>query len=104
MDELLCPTPCPATSPTMFALAARNGWQVRMFDASRAFEHTPVREGIFLQPPAEVNISHGWALHLKCTMYGLSEEMADSDAHLGGFYGRGRARGQAKYGHEEGPG
>ena len=82
-DELLCPAPCAPKPIVMLVLAARNGWQVRTFDVSRALLHTQIREDMFLQPPAEMNLSSEWGLHINCTMYGLSEAMADFDAHFG---------------------
>jgi hypothetical protein len=89
-DMLYTPTPGAATLRTLLCLAASRSWEVRFFDISRAFLHTPIREKVFLVPPPEyreycqATFGHdpgGVVWKLRCTIYGLNEAMVDFDKH-----------------------
>ncbi|CAK0858494.1 unnamed protein product [Prorocentrum cordatum] len=89
-DILYTPTPGASTLRIVLALATIMGWKAKFFDISRAFLHTPIRDRVFLETPAEYkqycidNFGYDpgdvvWLMQR--TIYGLNEAMVDFDAH-----------------------
>ena len=81
-DELYCPTPMPLTIRALLIYAALHGLQVRLFDISRAFLHTPIQEDVFIERPAEWPKPDNCVWKMNCTVYGLKEAMVDFDTHF----------------------
>ncbi|CAK0788243.1 unnamed protein product, partial [Prorocentrum cordatum] len=77
-------------SRVLLALAAIKKWKVKFFDISKAFLHAPIREKVFLEPPAEHRryCSENFGAdpgdvvwRLNCAIYRLNETTVDFDAH-----------------------
>ena len=89
-DELFAPSPGSNVLKSMLVMAEHHGCSVKLFDISRVFLHTPVREKVLKAPPEyrdycleRFNKDPGevaWLMNV--TIYGLYEAMRDFDEHF----------------------
>ncbi|CAK0851242.1 unnamed protein product [Prorocentrum cordatum] len=84
-SELYCPTPLSFSFKLLMVYAKVKDFAIYLFDISRAFLHTPIRELVYAEVPKEYchsPDSSDLVFKINKTVYGLNEAMIYVDDHF----------------------